>query len=169
MKSLPAPRLLVERRGLRPFNQPGWIYETKYDGYRLLASVYAGDVRLGTKAGVDASAWFPEVVRGLATLPGGPHILDGEVCVLDELGRADYDRLKARAARAAGRPGPIRLSIASSICSRATAAALSSCPSSSADRRAHSYAPWAKFCEPFARSSPTGHRESITMLNRITI
>ncbi len=37
--------------GLRPFNQPGWMYEIKYDGYRLLASVYAGDVRSGTKAG----------------------------------------------------------------------------------------------------------------------
>jgi len=48
--------LLVERRGLRPFNQPGWMYEIKYDGYRLLASVYEGDARLGTKAGVDASA-----------------------------------------------------------------------------------------------------------------
>lgn len=34
---------------------------------------------------------------GRATLPGGPHILDGEVCVLDDLGRSDFNRLQDRA------------------------------------------------------------------------
>ena len=42
---------------------------------------------------------FPEVVRGLGGLSGGPHIIDGEVCVLDDLGRSDFDRLQDRARR----------------------------------------------------------------------
>ena len=41
----------------------------------------------------------PEVVQGLSGLPGGPHILDGEVCVLDDLGRSDFNRLQDRARR----------------------------------------------------------------------
>lgn len=96
---LPSPMLVSERRGFRPFDQPGWLYEIKYDGYRLLAVVDSGEVRLGTKSGVDCSKWFPEVARGLATIPGGPHVLDGEVCVLDDLGRADWERTRARASR----------------------------------------------------------------------
>lgn len=35
-----------------------------------------------------ATKWFPELVAGLSKLRGGPHVLDGEVCVLDELGRS---------------------------------------------------------------------------------
>lgn len=35
----------------------------------------------------------------LADLPGGRHVLDGEVCVLDDYGRSDFDRLHARAKR----------------------------------------------------------------------
>ena len=96
---LPAPMLLHERRHLPLFDQPGWIYELKFDGYRLIAGVRDGEVRLATKRGADATRWFPEVVQGLAQLKGGPHVMDGEVCVLDELGRSDYKRLQDRARR----------------------------------------------------------------------
>lgn len=96
---LPAPMLLNEGRRPQPFEQPGWIYELKFDGYRLMAGVQDGQVKLATRKGADATRWFPEVVQGLAQLAGGPHILDGEVCVLDELGRSDFDRLQDRARR----------------------------------------------------------------------
>ena len=56
-------------------------------------------MRLATKRGADATRWFPAVVQGLAQLKGGPHVMDGEVCVLDELGRSDYKRLQDRARR----------------------------------------------------------------------
>lgn len=91
--------LLSERRGFRPFDQPGWAFEIKYDGYRLVAGADHGKVQLATKSGRDATRWFPELVRALATLPGGPHVLDGEVVVLDHLGRSDFNRLHARAKR----------------------------------------------------------------------
>jgi len=85
----------------RPFNldEPGWLYEIKFDGYRCLAEVDGDQVRLRGKTGSNMTAWFPEICKGLAGLKGGPHILDGEACVLDEIGRSDFDRLQARAVR----------------------------------------------------------------------
>jgi bifunctional non-homologous end joining protein LigD len=82
-----------------PFSQRGWLYELKYDGYRLVAGIDAGRVLLNTRNGADATKWFPEIVDGLASLPGGPHVIDGEVCVLDEIGRSNFDRLQDRARR----------------------------------------------------------------------
>ncbi|WP_231942520.1 hypothetical protein [Cupriavidus taiwanensis] len=88
------PMLLTERKTIP--REPGWHFEIKYDGYRMLAMT--GKPRLKSKNGADATAWFPELVRALATLPAG-YILDGEVCVLDDIGRSDFARLLARARR----------------------------------------------------------------------
>lgn len=89
------PMLLQER----PFDfaAPGWIYEIKYDGYRLTALVDHGQVELRTRGGADATNWFPETRTALATVQGGPHVFDGEICVLDSLGRSDFDSLHERA------------------------------------------------------------------------
>jgi ATP-dependent DNA ligase len=80
----------------KPFTDPDWIYEIKYDGYRMLASVDAGEVRLRFKVGKRVTTLFPEIRRALEQLPGGPHIIDGECCALDELGRSDFNRFRAR-------------------------------------------------------------------------
>lgn len=74
---------------------PGWHYEIKHDGYRMLAGTAPGGLK--TRNGADATAWFPELVDSLKQLPAGAHILDGEVCVLDDIGRSDFNRLHARA------------------------------------------------------------------------
>jgi bifunctional non-homologous end joining protein LigD len=84
---------------------PEWIFDLKYDGYRLLASISKGVVELRTRGGVVATAWFPEVTRELAKLPGSLTVLDGEVVVLDEIGRSDFDRLQTRARRRRFYPG----------------------------------------------------------------
>lgn len=80
----------------RPFSDPAWGFELKYDGYRVLAEVDQGVATLRTRNGGDATKWFPEVTHSLAFLPGR-HIVDGEVCVLDDLGRSDFMRLQQRA------------------------------------------------------------------------
>jgi bifunctional non-homologous end joining protein LigD len=80
--------------------EPGWLYEIKYDGYRVLAAFGKGvKTELRTRHGADATAWFPEVVKSLSAVPGGPYITDGEVCVLDEYGRSDFEALQERARR----------------------------------------------------------------------
>jgi len=92
------PPMLLEERPFA-FGEPDWIYEIKFDGYRLMALIDGGHVELRSRQGADATRWFPELVDSLATLYGGPTILDGEVCVLDEAGRSDFDRLHDRARR----------------------------------------------------------------------
>lgn len=91
------PMLLCERKTLP--HGPGWRFEIKYDGYRLLATT--GDApRLKSRNGANATTWFPELVEALAALPSGS-VLDGEVCVLDDIGRSDFELLHARARRKA--------------------------------------------------------------------
>jgi bifunctional non-homologous end joining protein LigD len=73
-----------------PFTSPDWIYELKFDGHRCMAGVEAltdeplirqmrkpgRRVRLLTTAGDDCTSWYPEIVRDLDLLPGGPHVID---------------------------------------------------------------------------------------------
>jgi bifunctional non-homologous end joining protein LigD len=98
------PVLLDNRRCL-PFNSPDWLFEVKNDGYRVLAEFGTGQAELRTRGGHDCSEWFPEVTRALARHHGGSHVVDGEVCVLDDLGRSDLDRLQGRARRRSVPPG----------------------------------------------------------------
>jgi len=88
------PMLLEER----PFDldQSGWIYEIRFDGYRLLAE-FGGTVQLRSRNGANATKWFPEVVESLAEIKGGLYVVDGEVCVLDDMGRSDFNLLHERA------------------------------------------------------------------------
>ena len=91
------PMLLEEVR--RPFTDAAWGFELKYDGYRLLASTGAAGVQLRSKKGADATRWFPEIANTLSAVSGRALIVDGEVCVLDDIGRSDFDRMHARALR----------------------------------------------------------------------
>lgn len=101
---VPLPMRAPER-SYPPFGSRDWIYEIKFDGYRGLARVEHGSARLFTKSRVEATAWFPEIVRELAKLRGGPHILDGEFAVLDKLGRSDFWKLRERASLRRWHPG----------------------------------------------------------------
>jgi ATP-dependent DNA ligase len=49
------------RSVIPPVPQPGWLYELKFDGYRLMAGVNDGQVQLATRNRVDATGWLPEV------------------------------------------------------------------------------------------------------------
>ena len=86
------------------FSDPEWTYEIKFDGYRMLASADRAGVRLKSRNGADATGWFPEVASALAHVTSKRLIVDGEVCVLDSLGRSDFDRLHARARRRTADP-----------------------------------------------------------------
>jgi bifunctional non-homologous end joining protein LigD len=87
--------MLAETRQ-RAFSRPGWIYELKYDGYRILAAREDGEARLLTRNRNDATATFPEVAKAIAALPYDGLVLDGEVAVLDETGRPSFQRLQRR-------------------------------------------------------------------------
>lgn len=93
--AIPAPMLASP--GGKPFTSADWLYELKYDGYRCLARFGDGGVELRTKRGVNCTLWFPEVVNLLAGVTGGPHIIDAEACVLDDIGRSDFALVSRKA------------------------------------------------------------------------
>ena len=80
------------------------LYELKLDGYRLLARIEAGQVRLLTRQGHDWTARFPTIASMLRHL-SGPTILDGEVVALDERGISRFQLLQD--ALADGREGDL--------------------------------------------------------------
>jgi bifunctional non-homologous end joining protein LigD len=66
-----------------PFHRDGWVYEEKYDGWRLLVLKDGQHVRLVSRNGRDHTARFPAVTRAIARLPARSLILDGEICAFD--------------------------------------------------------------------------------------
>jgi ATP-dependent DNA ligase len=50
-----------------PFHRPGWVYEEKVDGWRMVATKAAGVVRLVSRNGRDHTHRFPELVKARST------------------------------------------------------------------------------------------------------
>ncbi|HEV8585871.1 MAG TPA: non-homologous end-joining DNA ligase [Methylomirabilota bacterium] len=69
-----------------PFHAPGWVYEEKYDGIRIIAEKDGKRVRLITRNLIDRTADFPEIAGAIARLPAPTLVLDGEVVVFDPEG-----------------------------------------------------------------------------------
>jgi bifunctional non-homologous end joining protein LigD len=84
-----------------PFHRPGWVWEEKYDGIRLIAVKDGPRVRLLSRNDRDRTGDFPEIVAALATLPAPALVLDGEVVVVDAGGVSRFQLLQRRAAGAA--------------------------------------------------------------------
>lgn len=81
-----------------------WLYEVKYDGYRIVAFIEAGEARLATRNGNDYTARFPAVASALADLAGSrAMVLDGELVVTDESGRSDFQALQSFLKHPAGK------------------------------------------------------------------
>ena len=74
--------------------ETGWIFELKYDGYRILARIAGDDVRLLTRHNQDWTERFPRIAEELARKRLGPAWIDGEVCVLDREGRSSFSALQ---------------------------------------------------------------------------
>ena len=78
---------------VNPPAPPGWVYEPKWDGFRMIA--WAGDEpRLESRNGKDLLRYFPELRPALAELPAGA-IVDGEVVVVRD-GSTQFDLLQMR-------------------------------------------------------------------------
>ncbi len=74
---------------------PGdWLYEIKFDGYRMLARISEGAVRLYTRKGNDWTARLSQQAEAMAGLGLHDSWLDGEVVVLNEKGLPDFQSLQ---------------------------------------------------------------------------
>ena len=89
--------MLAESGGVPPRSEPQWRYEPKLDGYRVIAYVEGGRVRLQSRRGLDLTPFFPEIAAELAAQPGGQMIVDGEIVALDAAGRPSFNALQNRA------------------------------------------------------------------------
>jgi bifunctional non-homologous end joining protein LigD len=107
LEALGAPRGEVDARiqpftlatlAERPFSDPAWLYEIKYDGVRVLAERRGDRVTLYGRSGQDTTSRYPEIVRALRALPVDRFVLDGEIVALDDAGRPSFQRLQPRMA-----------------------------------------------------------------------
>lgn len=76
-----------------PIDNPDYLYELKWDGYRIIGRVQNGIVRLNSRNGLDYTKKYPLVAEGLLAL-GVDLLIDGEVVVLDKNGKPDFDALQ---------------------------------------------------------------------------
>jgi bifunctional non-homologous end joining protein LigD len=72
-----------------------YLYEIKYDGYRLRGVKAGDDVRLFTRGGHDWTARFASIGTALRELPAREVVIDGEVCVVDDAGHPSFQALQA--------------------------------------------------------------------------
>jgi bifunctional non-homologous end joining protein LigD len=80
----------------KPFSDPGWLFEIKWDGARTLAWVEDGEVRLRSRAGNEVTHQYPELATLAQHLSVKRALLDGEIVVLDERGRSEFERMQQR-------------------------------------------------------------------------
>jgi DNA ligase D-like protein (predicted ligase) len=66
-----------------PFHRPGWVYEEKYDGFRILAYKEGGEVRLLSRNDLDRTGTFAEIAEAVRRLPDRTLLLDGEAVAFD--------------------------------------------------------------------------------------
>lgn len=78
-----------------PFVGPDWIFETKWDGYRIIARIDDGRVTLLSRRGTDVTRDYPRIAAALAKLRRAHQaVIDGELVALDRSGRSRFQLLQ---------------------------------------------------------------------------
>ncbi|HTA23488.1 MAG TPA: non-homologous end-joining DNA ligase [Terriglobales bacterium] len=96
----------------KPFDDPEWLFEIKWDGYRAVAFVENGKVRLISRNQNDLTGQYSELHDLPKLVKAKNAILDGEIAVLDEQGRASFSLMQQRTGiRSGGRRTAARLDV----------------------------------------------------------
>jgi len=80
----------------KPFDDPEWLFEIKWDGYRAIAFITKGKVRLVSRNQNDLTDQYPELQNLAASIKAETAILDGEIAALDENGRSSFSLMQQR-------------------------------------------------------------------------
>jgi bifunctional non-homologous end joining protein LigD len=91
----PVPELQLATLVDEPPEGPEWLHEQKFDGYRILADLDRGKVRLLSRRFKDWTDEFPDVAAAVAALPVARAVLDGEVAAVLPDGRTSFQGLHA--------------------------------------------------------------------------
>lgn len=78
-----------------PFDNPDWLFEVKYDGYRSTAEIRDNQVELISRNGLSFNTKYPEIVKTLESV-NNDMILDGEIVVEDTKGKSHFQWLQNR-------------------------------------------------------------------------
>jgi bifunctional non-homologous end joining protein LigD len=89
------PPMLATLTGA-PFDDPDWLFEVKWDGFRVETVAYNGSARLWTRGEQDAARYFGPFLDPPTWIAARSAIVDGEVIALDEHGEPDFALLQAR-------------------------------------------------------------------------
>ncbi len=76
-----------------PFDNQDWLFEIKWDGYRAISEIKNGDVKLYSRNGISFETDYPLVFSALKKIKHTA-VLDGEIVVLDENGKSDFQKLQ---------------------------------------------------------------------------
>ena len=77
----------------KPFDDPDWVFETKWDGFRVVAVAERGKVTLYSRNGLDVSSKYPSICKALRETPHTA-VFDGELVALDAHGRSRFQLLQ---------------------------------------------------------------------------
>ena len=77
-------------------NDKEYVYEIKYDGYRIISFVDKGKARCITRGGQDYTQKLPQIAKSLLNIDENNFIVDGEVVAFDEAGKSDFGLLQKR-------------------------------------------------------------------------
>ena len=80
----------------KPFDDPAWLFEIKWDGYRAVAFIREGEVRLVSRNQNDLTAQYPELHELPKFIKAESAVLDGEIVALDEAGRSSFSLMQQR-------------------------------------------------------------------------
>jgi bifunctional non-homologous end joining protein LigD len=95
-----------------PFDSPDWFFEIKWDGYRAVAFLDNGKMRLISRNQNDLTARYPELKDMPQFVRAKQAILDGEVVALDDEGRPSFSLMQQRTGfRPGGQRGPVNADV----------------------------------------------------------
>ncbi len=100
---LPHPKALMLATLVdKPFDDPEWLFEIKWDGYRALCTIDDGKLSLVSRNGLDMLARFPDLSALSTAFASLPVMVDGEIVSLDSNGRSSFQRLQESQKKPAG-------------------------------------------------------------------
>jgi bifunctional non-homologous end joining protein LigD len=76
-----------------PFDDKSWVFETKWDGFRLVTEKRGRSVTLWSRNGIDVTTRYAVLLPALQKIEGSC-VIDGELCALDAQGRSRFQLLQ---------------------------------------------------------------------------
>jgi bifunctional non-homologous end joining protein LigD len=89
----PAYRPMLATLVDEPFDDKKWVFETKWDGFRLITEKRGNNVSLWSRNGIDVTSRYAVLLPALQKIKGSC-VLDGELCALDAQGRSRFQLLQ---------------------------------------------------------------------------